>query len=94
MLPVILIRPKYKDDLGLLEHEKVHVKQAWRNVFPPIHAIRYSLDKSYRLDCEIEAYRKQLEHSPGNELLFASFISTDYALDISVEESLRLLTTR
>ena len=29
--PIIRILPKYKDDIGLLEHEKVHVRQwyAW-----------------------------------------------------------------
>ena len=92
LIPIIFIRPKYKDDKGLIEHEKVHVRQAWRNIFPPIHTLRYKLDKDYRLKCEVEAYKEQLDHYPDDRsLLFASFIANDYGLNVSVSEALELL---
>lgn len=91
LIPVIIIDPAYKDDEGLLAHEQTHVDQAWRCIFPPIHALRYNLDKDYRLKCEVEAYRKQLEYSPNSVLHFANYLATRYGLDVTVEHALSLL---
>ena len=80
----IRIRPKYKNDIGLLEHEKVHVKQFWRTL--GIYCILYPLSKEYRLKSEVEAYRKQLEFCEDKKysrMLFADNISTKYKLDIT-----------
>lgn len=91
LIPLIFIRPKYKDDVGILAHEKVHVSQAWRNVLPQIHALRYAFSKPYRLACEVEAYKEQMKHSPQYTLQFAAFISNDYGLSIDSVGALRLL---
>lgn len=88
--PVILIRPAYKNDLGLLEHEKVHVKQFWRTL--GLLGIFYLLSNKFRLKCEVEAYKEQLKYSPGREHLFATFISSKYNIPISVSEAQKLLT--
>jgi hypothetical protein len=88
--PFIFIRPQYRHDKGLLEHEKVHVEQAIRGLFI-IHALRYLLSDSYKLACEVEAYRVQLKHSPKNALLFAQYIAHKYGLNISAENAYALL---
>jgi hypothetical protein len=88
----IRIRPQYKDDRGLLEHEKVHVSQFWRSF--GIHGFWYLLSKSYRLDCEVEAYKKQLKYAENREESrgwFANRISTKYDLDITEEDACKLL---
>ena len=89
--PFILIRPRCKDDAGLLAHEKVHVSQFWRSlgILPLLSLFIPSL----RLKCEVEAYRKQLESNPTSAELYATFISTKYGLSISVTDAFKLLTS-
>lgn len=86
--PFIFIRPKYKDDIGLLEHEKVHVRQ-WYRTFG-LHSFLYLFSEKYRLKSEVEAYRKQLEYSDDIDL-FAKYISEDYNINISIDEAKKLL---
>ena len=88
--PIILIRPRCKDDAGLLAHEQVHVAQFWRSlgILPLLSLFIPSL----RLKFEVEAYRKQLEFNPDAALVFAGFISTKYGLNITVTDALKLLT--
>lgn len=88
----IYIRPEYKDDIGLLEHEKVHTKQFWRTL--GFHSLLYLCFKSYKLRAEVEAYKTQLNYAEDKEASrqkFAAFISTKYGLDISEAEALKLL---
>lgn len=87
--PVIFIRPEYKDDIGLLEHEKVHVKQ-WYRTFG-VHSFLYLFSKNYKLKSEVEAYKKQLEYSPKSVDLFAKYLSEDYGLNISIDKVKTLL---
>lgn len=58
--PIITIRKKYKNDIGLIEHELVHSKQWYRTL--ATHGIWYWLSDRYRLKCEVEAYRTQALH--------------------------------
>lgn len=58
--PFVRIRVGYEDDKGLLAHELLHVEQFWND--PLTHGLRYRFSKHYRLDCEVKAYRKQLEY--------------------------------
>lgn len=44
----------------MLAHEVCHVEQFWNN--PLFHGLRYRFSKAYRLDCEVKAYREQLQH--------------------------------
>ena len=57
----VRIRKGYENDLGLLEHEKVHVRQFWRTL--GLHSILYLISKRYRLKAEVEAYKVQIEAS-------------------------------
>lgn len=81
---VVRIRPAFKDNEGLLQHERVHVRQAYRLLFL-IHALLYLLIAPYRLRAEVEAYRKQLEYSADRDAavaVFAFFICDKYRLDM------------
>ena len=91
---IVRIRPGYRDDVGLLQHELTHVKQAYRLLFL-FHALLYLLDDSYRLHAEVEAYGKQLEYSSdknADAARFAESICNKYNLHVdqtSVENMLR-----
>lgn len=87
--PIIFIKPKYKDDVGLLEHEKVHVRQWLRTC--TLHTYLYLLSKKYRLKSEVEAYKAQLKYAPKSTDLFATYLSRDYNLSITKEEAKKLL---
>jgi len=78
---LILIRPKYKNDKGLLEHEKVHVRQF-------LH-----LKKSWGLTAEVEAYREQLKYyEDDRSWLFARHLASLYGFSITMEEAHEELT--
>ena len=88
--PIIFIRPEYKSDTGLLEHEKVHVRQFWRTL--GLFGIPYLLSKKYRLKYELEAYKEQLKYyTTDKKQLFAQHLATKYDLNITQEEALKLL---
>ncbi len=88
--PIILIRPRCKNDAGLLAHEQVHVRQFWRTLgMGPLLSV---FVPALRLQYEVEAYRKQLEFNPDASLAFAGFIATKYGLSIAVTDALELLT--
>lgn len=90
--PVIRILKKYKDDQGLLAHEKVHVRQWWMTL--GLHSILYLLSDRYKLWAEVEAYKEQLKHTPSSALQFAGFIAEKYGLDVSVNKALELLNQK
>jgi len=80
---VILIRPTYRDDLGLLEHEMFHVYQF---ISP-----RWWFKS--KLEWEVAAYKEQLKwYSDDRSHLFAGFISTKYGFNISEDDAYKLLT--
>jgi hypothetical protein len=87
---IILIRPKYRGDIGLLAHERTHVRQ-WRESWGAFWP-RYLLSKRRRRDYEVEAYREQLRHSPDCLDLFASYLTSDYKLGISLDLAKSLLS--
>jgi len=89
----IRIKPEYRDDVGLLMHEKVHVAQFWRTF--GFHSLLYLISKKYRLNAEIEAYKAQLTLPPATSnpdyyrSLYAKFIANKYHLNITKEEVLK-----
>lgn len=91
----VKIRPEYKEDVGLLEHEKEHVRQFYK--FSLFHCLAYGRLDRYTLWCEVRAYRKQLRYPPatqGQERyrdLYAGYLSAKYGLDLSKEEAKELL---
>ena len=61
--PVVRIRPKYRDDEGILHHELTHVWQYWLTL--SLHPLLYLFVRRYRLWAEVQAYRVQARHPPG-----------------------------
>jgi len=86
--PIALIRPSHRNDIGLIAHEQCHIDQFWRNPFKSFLAIWI---KDWKLELEVEAYKTQIIHSPGNEKLFAEYLATKYGLDITATEVERML---
>jgi hypothetical protein len=87
--PVILIKKKYRDDKGLHAHEMCHAWQWYLTLM--LHSLLYKLSTKYRLWAEVQAYKKQLKYSPGNESKYAGFIAERYRLDVTMEEAERRL---
>jgi hypothetical protein len=85
----IKIRPSHMDDKGLFAHELEHVRQFW--MFSLFHCLAYGRLDSYTLWCEVQAYRKQLEHSPECLDRYAGYIANDYGLSVTKEEAKKLL---
>lgn len=82
---IVEIRPKYKDDIGLLNHELKHVEQYSKDWF---HVLKYKYSKGYRYKCELEAYKEQIK--AYNYLSFKEYVwivdamFDKYNLDIDV----------
>ncbi len=87
IVPIVLIHPRFRNDRGLLEHELVHARQAYRIYV--LDSLLYRSSAWYRYRCEIEAYQAQLRYSPGNENRYARFIASRYGLDVSFERAYR-----
>jgi hypothetical protein len=108
--PIIRIRPKYKDDKGLHQHELEHVKQWWIATIVSavllaaglhylqeplwgavgsigVHGALYKLIPAYRLWCEVQAHKVQLQYSPHALKHFALRIATKYGLKITAEDA-------
>lgn len=88
--PIVLIRPRCRDDQGLLQHELVHVRQFWRTF--GLFGIPYWLSRTRRFEYEVEAYREQLKYSPGRQALFARHLARNYDLGITESQALAALT--
>lgn len=92
--PIILVRPKYREDLPLIHHEQVHSRQFWRTF--GLHGIRYMFSKEYRFKSEVEAYGEQVKKMlelkmRPNEPRFARLIATHYNLDVTEQQALNAI---
>lgn len=95
--PVIRIRPKYKMDAGLHEHELMHVAQWW--VTFGLHPLMYKFWRRYRRWAEAVAYVNQTWFPSGD----GGYMTTDeaavlladarYDLGMSVQEAKAYLLT-
>jgi len=61
--PVIVLRPEYKDDEGIYQHELTHVKQ-WFFSLGTL-GLFYMLSKWCRARIEAQAYAKQTHYPDG-----------------------------
>jgi len=77
---VILIRPKFRNDVGLLAHERVHTRQVLRSF--GLHIIMYHLSKNWRLKSVIEAYKVSVKYGMKIDRA-ALLIASNYDLEIS-----------
>ena len=87
--PLVFIRPEYKDDEALLNHELFHVLQWWITL--GTHPLLYTFVSKYRYWSEIYAYRRQLRKYPENIDLYAGYIADHYNLNVTKEQAKRHL---
>tara|TARA_B100000497_G_scaffold124423_1_gene158896 strand:- start:1411 stop:1884 length:474 start_codon:yes stop_codon:yes gene_type:complete len=90
----IFVRPQYKDNIPLIEHEKVHIQQFWRTF--GAHGLMYLFSKGYRLRSELEGYSVQIKKreelgKPPKFEYFSRCIADHYNLDITDKEAKILL---
>ena len=83
---LVLIRPDYKDDEGLIQHELTHVKQNIRTL--GWSGIKQIWNKNHKLNRECEAYAVQLEYVPVKQYdtmktRFVNYMYTKYDLGMS-----------
>ena len=83
---IIFVRPENLNDLGLIEHEKVHVKQFKRN---PLMPLLYLVSCKYRLAYEVEAYKVSIKH--GVPLHHCAESLLKYRCGITFEQAQELL---
>jgi hypothetical protein len=84
--PFIFIRPEYRNDAGLLAHERVHVRQWLRTLM--LHPLLYALSDKYKLASEVEAYREQSKYDSDDcTLRYAGYLANNYSLSISVADA-------
>lgn len=91
----VKIRPKYKDDKGLLNHELKHVEQFYNDY---LYGLKYNFSKAFRYKMELEAYTEQVKEYKYNDISQAKWIIdalfTKYNLYISegvITNDVRLL---
>lgn len=87
--PFIFIRPTRKGDVGLVEHEKVHVKQFWKSC--GLFWVFYLLSKKARFKYEVEAYKVQAVYNPEKIEMYADALATKYKIGVTKEEALQAL---
>lgn len=88
--PFIFIKPEFKGDKGLLEHEKVHRRQWLRTL--GLHSLLYLFVPEYRLAAELEAFAEQAKHYSDDRMpRFAELLAMNYRIDITVAEALLAL---
>ena len=95
--PVILIKEKYKEDKGLLEHELVHSKQFY--VTLGIAGLLYLLLPRVKYAAELAAYRVQLGYASDSYrekaiARFTTFIVSNYNLNVEVNSTMNDLKTK
>lgn len=61
----IVIRPRYKNNTGTLNHELVHEKQYKSSWF---HSQKYYLFKEYRFECELEAFTEDIKYRNARKI--------------------------
>ena len=80
----VFIRPRFRNNRCIVEHELQHVRQVYRTFF--LWPFIYFLSKKKRLEYEAEAYAKQVICKGGHDRFiraYARLIAALYDLDVS-----------
>lgn len=86
---VILVRPEFRDNKGLMAHELVHVAQFWRN---PLMGWFYRFSVKHRYKYELEAHQAQYRHSPELAVFLANNLTDNYNLKITFQQAYLAIT--
>lgn len=84
---VVRIKTKYREDMGILNHELCHVWQWWFTL--GVGGILYRFSRAYRLWAEAQAYRVQMRYPPAMTLDDAAqrLMSPRYNLNLTLDEA-------
>ncbi|HYW56423.1 MAG TPA: hypothetical protein VE934_05670 [Polaromonas sp.] len=86
--PFIFVRPEYRNDKALIEHELVHYReQAW---IMPVWVLFYLVSRKFRLAAEVRAYTREIELG-GITREQAAHALLGYRLGINFNQALRAL---
>ena len=88
--PIILIRPAYRGDAGLLAHEVEHVRQFWSSL--GFMLLLYPLVRSYREKCEAKAFAVQVKHGASLARMAEIMARPTYRLKITQERAAELIS--
>lgn len=86
----IKIRPKYRDDEGILQHELEHARQHFKTLGFLGVLCRFRWVRQW---AEIQAYRVQLRYPPATKdserymRIYANFLATRYWLNITKQKA-------
>ena len=86
--PFIFVLPEYRLNEGLIEHELVHYRE--QACVTPKWLLIYWISKSFRLSCEVRAYRRQILIG-GISIGGAANMLLLYQLGITYEQAYQLL---
>src|SRR5438045_2795754 len=76
---LVLIHPRARGDAGLVAHEQVHCEQM-RRTGTLRFWLMYLFSRTFRLACEVEAYRASLRFRQGAARYFAAHLASGYFL--------------
>lgn len=86
---IIILHPRNRHDVGLIEHERVHQRQMRQDGLIRFW-LRYAFSRRWRALYEVEAYRVSIKWGMvANQA--ARFLSENYMLRISESQALELL---
>ena len=75
--PFIFIKEKHKQNIEMLEHELIHVKQFYRTF--GLFCILYLISKKRRLVYEVEAYKRSIEIKCKDDASKRTYYARQYA---------------
>lgn len=87
--PFVFIRPERLLDSGLIEHERVHLREQARWLVLPWWAL-YLCSRRFRLAAEVRAYRRQIAVG-GISISAAACLLLNYRTGVTYTQAKRLL---
>lgn len=87
---LILLRPDFRDDRALIEHERCHCEQM-ADLGTLAFWWAYITRASFRQAMEVEAYQQQLTMQPWNLDRFSEALATKYFLNLTTAQARALL---
>lgn len=89
--PIVVIHPSMRQYDGILGHELMHSAQFYSGWL--WHIFKYFTKESYRLQCEVDAYKVQLAAvRPGITIGEAAYcLSSNYGFKIDQGQAMELL---
>jgi hypothetical protein len=88
--PFIIIVPEQIDNLPLIAHEEVHLKEQARWLVIPWW-VAYLLSPKFRLAAEVRAHRVQIDMGGCTPEQAARWLATNYRLRIDIPTALAAL---